>query len=120
MMVGLLLFEQDQYLFDIFKVIKGFESDEDQLEYLASLMSDGEDDGTQLKTPGDEQKKSRTESKAFDKELDEITKSRKRKLSSESGKRVNKKKKEQVNDKTASLQGRLVALADQLTVSMLF
>jgi len=88
-----------------------FESDEDQLEYLASLMSDGEEanDETQCNTKGIEQQKSRTESQVFDKELDEVAKSRKRKLSVESRKHINKKTKGQVDDKTASLQGILVA-----------
>ena len=91
--------------------MNGFESDEDQLEYLTSLMSDGEEvnDGRQCNTKGDEQQKSRTESKVFDKELDEVAKSRKRKLSVESRKHIKKKTKEQVDDKTASLQGILVA-----------
>jgi len=91
--------------------MNGFENDEDQLEYLASLMSDGEEvcGGTQPSTQGDERQKNRTESKVFDRELDEVAKSRKRKLSSESRKHVNKKKTKEVDDKTASLQGRLVA-----------
>jgi len=103
-----------------FKVMKGFESDEDQLDYLASLMSDEEDEvninGTRTQhSTQRERQKCRTESKAFDNELDKVAKSRKRKLSGESS---NKKRKEGVDDKTASLQGRLVANGDYLTMNM--
>jgi len=87
-----------------------FDSDEDNLEYLASLMSEDENDDIREDIPLQcvEKPKSRIESTVFDEELDTVAKSRKRKLSQET--QVRKKScKEQTqkakDDHTASLEG---------------
>lgn len=82
-----------------------FESDEDDLAYLTSLMSDDENDTAREDTSLQcnakvEKPKSRTESKAFDEELDTVANSRKRRPSQQTG--ICKKKREEQMQSTAN------------------
>ena len=92
-----------------------FDNDEDDLEYLTSLMSDDDcddeakEEGSLRCSTNVEKPKSRTESGVFDEELDTVAKSRKRKLSQET-QRAHKKRRrgesQQENEnKTALLEG---------------
>lgn len=89
-----------------------FDNDEDELEYLTSLMSDEEnDDGREdvslQRNTKVEQPKNRVESGVFDEELDTVAKSRKRRLSQETqgNKKRHKEQTEQENNRTALLEG---------------
>ena len=87
-----------------------FDNEEDDLEYLTSLMSDDDDDDgkedvalrcdTKVEKP-----KSRTESGAFDEELDTVAKSRKRRHSQETQGKKKGCKEQESNNRTASLEG---------------
>ena len=88
-----------------------FDNDEDELEFLTSLMSDDDNDAEEVSlryNTKDEKPKSRTESGAFDEELETVAKSQKRKLSRETQahKKRRKEQSQQENDsKTALLEG---------------
>lgn len=88
-----------------------FDNDEDDLEYLTSLMSDGDsDDGREdvsLRCSTEVQKpRSRIESGAFDEELDTVAKSRKRRHSQETpGNKKKRKEEGKEDDRTALLEG---------------
>ena len=88
-----------------------FDNDEDDLEYLTSLMSDDDNDedgredvslrcDTKVEKP-----KSRKESGAFDEELDTVAKSRKRRHSQETQGNKKRHKEEEKDDRTTLLEG---------------
>lgn len=85
--------------------------DEDELEYLTSLMSDDDNEEAGEEVSGStkvEKLKGRTESRVFDEELDTVAKNRKRRFSqgTQAHKKKHKEQSGQENDnKTALLEG---------------
>ena len=92
--------------------------DEDELEYLTSLMSDDDNEEAEEEvslrcSTKDEKLKGRTESGVFDEELDTVAKDRKRRFSQETQARtrahIKKRRKEQSgqenDNRTALLEG---------------
>lgn len=86
-----------------------FDNDEEDLEYLTSLMGGDDDDDDareDVSLRSSEKPKSRQESGVFDEELDAVAKNRKRRFSQEAKGDKKRLKEQQENDKrTASLEG---------------